>query len=93
MISHLLLNGLFGIFGGFVWALALNKQPNSGLIYGLVTGAIIGLFLYLISKASRVRANVTREEASFVMTMQSTLLLVTVVAMAVAVWVIRLIFF
>ena len=76
-----------------MWALALNKQPNSGLIYGLVTGAIIGLFLYLISKASRVRANVTREEASFVMTMQSTLLLVTVVAMAVAVWVIRLIFF
>ncbi len=93
MLSRLLLDGLYGTIAGFLWAFALGKQPKSGLIYGLIIGAIIGLLLYLISTASRVRANVTREEGAFVMKMQSTFLLITAVATAIAAWIIRLIFF
>ncbi len=92
MISRLLLNGLFGTIGGFIWAFALDKQPNFGLIYGLIIGEIIGLFLYLMRKPS-VEGNATKGEASFVANMQSILLLVVAIATALATWVIRLIFF
>jgi len=95
MISRLLLNGIFGILGGFIWALALDKQPKSGLLYGLITGAIIGLVLYSysLSKSTKVEGNVTKGEASFAANMQSILLLVAAIATALATWTIRLIFF
>ena len=92
MLSRLLLNGLYGTIAGFAWAFALGKQPKSGLIYGLIIGAIIGLFLYFISTTSRVRANITKEEGVFVMNIQSTFLLITAVTIAIAAWIIKLIF-
>jgi hypothetical protein len=92
MLSRLLLNGLYGTIAGFAWAFALGKEPKSGLIYGLIIGAMIGLCLYLISTAPRVRANITREEGVFVMNIQSTFLLIIAVAIAIAAWIIKLIF-
>ena len=95
MITRLLLNGLYGMFAGFAWAFALDKQFKSGLFYGLIIGVIVGLVLHLVIAVRRVPANVTnvtKEDSAFVMNTQSTLLLMAAITTALITWVIRIIF-
>lgn len=95
MVSLFLLNAFYGSIAGFAWAFALHKQPYQGLIYGVTVGIIIGLVLYVMNKAAMIWGvkKGQASEASFVTNMQSTLLVIATITMALATWIIRLIFF
>ena len=80
------------MLAGFAWALALGIQPRSGLLYGVIIGAITGLLLHIVSKAVSMRGNITEGEASFMTTMQSTFLLILAISTTLVSWGIRLIF-
>lgn len=92
MFVFVLVDALYGCFGGLVWAIALGMPVKGGIYYGLGAGILCGVALFIINKFTKNNNRIHKEELSFVAVSQSVFILGGVITLALITWLMRVIF-
>lgn len=88
MITHLLVNTLFGAIAGLSWSFALGNSLKSGLLYGAIIGIILGLLLSIMGK--KAREKFTKSEVIKITTSLSPILFFVAIITALIAWLIHI---
>lgn len=92
-ISTLLMATILGAISGLVWAFALSCQVKSGLIYGGISGSVVGLLFFLFQKAATASGNLQNKEVAFTSGSMMTMIAMVSTVIAIVVGLVRWIFF
>jgi hypothetical protein len=93
ILSGLILNGIYGLIVSYIWTFALGYHPTrSTLIYGVII-ASLWIAVKFKKTGDKIGGDITENEASFAIGIQSTFFLVVAIGGGLAIWLVRLIFF
>lgn len=84
---------ILGTISGLFWAIALSQSIKIGLLYGCITGIIVGFIFSILSKAASSSKNIQNKEVAFAAGSMMTLIFMASTAIAIVIGLVRWLFF
>lgn len=92
-MSSVLVTGVYGLISGMAWSFVLGSSYATGLLYGGLIGASVGLLSFGYQRTISARGRINHKEAAFTAGSMLSILFFASIVIAVVVWIVRWIFF
>lgn len=92
-ISTSLMATILGAISGLVWAFSLSCPIKGGLLYGGISGLIVGLLFFLFQKSATSSGKLQNKEVAFVSGSWITAIFTISTVIAVVIGLVRWLFF
>lgn len=93
LVSSVMVTGVYGLISGLAWSFSLGSGYATGLFYGGIIGALVGLVSFAFQRTIAARGRINHKEAAFTAGSMLSILFFASIVFAVVIGIVRWIFF